>query len=471
MESNLIRAIKNRIFDELADSANKHPLYANNRISIFHKFPEQERPQRGIIIRNSSASRIRMSADDFAGNMKSHLALASDTDHNGTSVEWVWEDYNNLTKFVAQEDVSSQLDDVTRIFYTAHKNIVSGKHNTTLADNFAQVEVLVDGSKVFSEFVDGAKGLIVLPLAPPLGATVLVSYFYKNLTPPGRYYLDMIDEKQYTILPLYIVKNELVISLTTGLELTASLSNSNIFEFLDKLYTKKQSNSEKLPLVKGTDYTLASSGLITFLTPLVSGTSLYADYRWEGPLMGPFNLPNAYYADYTSLPGVVIAFGSRAIKGDRLVILVHNNREPASRVYGGHWRISLDISVFTRSAQELAELTDHIIDDMWTRKKDKLTFEGITLEELEPTGESEDVYDNNTGDIYFSSSVNLSLISEWKRFEPFEIDLDDFTAEINPYPTQTDYVVNNQNMFFQKLSVRPKAFEVKYPMTGYPRIY
>ena len=172
MESNLIRAIKNRIFDELADSANKHPLYANNRISIFHKFPEQERPQRGIIIRNSSASRIRMSADDFAGNMKSHLALASDTDHNGTSVEWVWEDYNNLTKFVAQEDVSSQLDDVTRIFYTAHKNIVSGKHNTTLADNFAQVEVLVDGSKVFSEFVDGAKGLSVLPLAPPLGATV-----------------------------------------------------------------------------------------------------------------------------------------------------------------------------------------------------------------------------------------------------------------------------------------------------------
>lgn len=469
MESNLIRAIKARIFDELADSANKHPGY-DSRIKIFHKFPEEERPQMGILVKNSSASRIRMSADDFVGDMRSHLALASDTDHEGVAVEWVWEDFQNLTKSVTREDVSSQLNPTTRVFYTAHKPIVSGEHNSKAADNFAQVEVFINGSKVFPEFVEGKSGLVVLSVAPPSAAVVEINYHYKNLTPPGRYYLDMVEDNQYTILPLYIVEKELVLPLTTGLELTSNLSNSNIFEFLDKLYTQKTPRSEKLPLVKGVDYSLSSAGLITFLTPVLAGTSLYANYRWQGTLIGPKTLPNAYYADNTSLPGVVIAFGARAKKGDRLVILVHENRELASKVYGGHWRVSLDISIFTRSPQELAELTDHIIDDMWSRKRNKLIFEGITLEAMEPTGESEEVYDANTGDIYFTSSVSLELMSEWKRFVPYEIDLEDFSINVYPYPTQINYMVSNQNMFFQKLAIKPKAFEVKYPKTGYPRI-
>lgn len=469
MESNLIRAIKARIFDELADSANKHPGY-DTRIKIFHKFPEEERPQMGILVKNSSATRIRMSADDFVGEMRSHLALAKDTDHDGISVEWVWEDFHNLTKFVTSEDVSSQLDPTTRVFYTAHKPIVSGEHNSKVADNFAQVEVFVNGEKTFPEFVEGSRGLVVLSVAPPEDAEVLISYHYKNLTPPGRYYLGMTEDNQYTILPLYIVEKELVIGLTTGLELTSSLDHSNVFAFLDKLYTQKTHKSEKLVLEKGVDYTLATSGVITFLNPLVAGTSLYANYRWEGTIIGPLPLPNSYYADNTSLPGVVIAFGARAKKGDRLVILVHENRELASKVYGGHWRVSLDISIFTRSPQELAELTDHIIDDLWARKRNKLIYEGITLEELEPTGESEEVYDANTGDIYFTSSINLVLMSEWKRFVPYEIDLEDFSTIVHPYPTQINYVVSNQNMFFQKLTVKPSAFEVKYPVTGYPKI-
>ena len=467
MESNLTKVIKERIFDELTDSLNKLPGFSE-KVKVFHKFPEEERPQRGIILRNSSANRIKMSADDFAGTLKSHLALAALKYKAGIALEWVWEDENNLTKYVLEEDVSSTLDPSRRIFKTQNKPITAGPHNTEIADNFAQIDVTVDGSKVYTEYLDGKEGLGVLPVPVPLNSVVKVSYWYKNLVPPGRYYLEMTEDNEYTITPLYITKDELVIERTTGSELSAFLANQNIYEYLQELYTKKTDRSVKLSLTNGVDYTISSNGEITFLTPLLANTRLYACYRHLGTVIGPKILPNKNYADYESLSGIVLAFGSRAVKGDSLVILVREFREPSAGIYSGHWRISLDFGVFCRDPMQLSEISDHMIDDLW-RKRDALSAEGITLEELEPTGESEEVYDNNTGDIFYVMNCSLVLMSEWKRYIPYEIDIQDFSVNTSVSPQQSDYSIDANNILYQKLSSLSRPFEVKYPVRKFPK--
>ena len=113
-------------------------------------------------------------------------------------------DQVNLVKYQKNEDVSSQLSGdinygTNRVFKVSKKPIVAGPFNTKTADNFAQIEVTVNEVRVFAEYVNGAKGIVILPMAPVLGSKVLISYYYKNLTPAGRYYLEIINPTQYVI--------------------------------------------------------------------------------------------------------------------------------------------------------------------------------------------------------------------------------------------------------------------------------
>jgi len=149
---------------------------------------------------------------------------------------------------------------------------------------------------------------------------------------------------------------------------------------------------------------------------------------------------------------------------------VYPQREPAAMVYSGHYRMSFDIEVFAKDPIQLPDLTDHIINEIWSNRRLKLMEEGLTIEEMDPTGESEEPFDNNTGDLYYKNSISLQMMTEWKKFVPFNTEIMDFDTKLYQYMNLKDYIVTNQDKVLE-LRLQPGAvpFEVVYPKTGYAR--
>ena len=476
MSFGLLNTIKRRFLNELQDTIEQNENYAN-KVKVYHKFPYDEIPMMGVVLRGvSSATRMRLSPDDYATTQLSCLSLAGAGNHPGRVLKWVNEDQNNLVKYMRKEDLSSQLSGTinfgtNRIFKTSKKPIVAGPFNLKRADNFAQIEVIVNNQKVFAEYVNGEKGIIILEQAPVLGSVVTVSYYYSNLTPPGRYYLEVINPTQFMIDPLYIIKKEEVIARSTGLEITTQLLNKNLQPGFDVLFIKKYSYSNETYLCRGTDYTIDyPSGIITLLNHLPVGVTLYASYHFVGTSLGPFLLPtDPYQYNNTVLPGVVLAFSNLEFQvGDKNVIIVYPDREVSSRVYSGHWDITLDIDVFCRDTLQLPDLVDHIINDMWSRKRLVLINEGITLNSVDANSESEEIYDDNTSDLYYHQGIPINLISEWKRFEPYLTEIEDYNINMNTYPSQVNYCVTQDGRILEP-NINPinKPFEVTYPELGF----
>jgi hypothetical protein len=336
----------------------------------------------------------------------------------------------------------------------------------------------LNGQQIFPEYVNGKKGMIMLSKAPVVGDTLTVSYYYSNLVLPGRYYIEIVAPQQFVIDPFYQVRDEEVITRTTGTEITASLAHGNLYGNFDVLYTQKAPNSNKIYLQKTIpsaptdDYTITTGGVITFLNALPVDTTLYANYRYGGTTMGPFTIPEPFHYDNTNLPGVILAFSNQLDVGTKQVVIVYPDREPAAMVRSGHYRMSFEIDVFAKDPIQLPDLTDHIINEIWANRRLQLMNEGLTIEEMDPTGESEEVYDNNTGDLYYKNGINLQIMTEWKTFEPFLTDILDFDTKLYQYVVTKEYIVTNQDKVLElKLLPWTVPFEVKYPKIGYPRFF
>jgi hypothetical protein len=89
----LTQAIKRRLILELKDSFSRHPIYEKIVPFIQNKFAFDERPQFGIIVKNATANRVGLSADNFIGTVQSYVMLAY-IKHPVYPLEWVREDLN-----------------------------------------------------------------------------------------------------------------------------------------------------------------------------------------------------------------------------------------------------------------------------------------------------------------------------------------------------------------------------------------
>jgi hypothetical protein len=89
----LTQSVKRRLILELKDSFSRHPLYEKIVPFIQNKFAFDERPQFGIIVKNASANKVSLSADNFVGTVNSYVMLAY-IRHPVYPLEWVREDLN-----------------------------------------------------------------------------------------------------------------------------------------------------------------------------------------------------------------------------------------------------------------------------------------------------------------------------------------------------------------------------------------
>ena len=87
---------KKRIIREIRQILYNHPRYRDDSQNISNAYSFKERPQRGVIVNNTSSDQVRLSADNFMGVLSSFCMLTTIRDRPGTTLEWVRENFNIL---------------------------------------------------------------------------------------------------------------------------------------------------------------------------------------------------------------------------------------------------------------------------------------------------------------------------------------------------------------------------------------
>lgn len=248
--------------------------------------------------------------------------------------------------------------------------------------------------------------------------------------PPGVYYIDVVEEPEdcgylsFYVDPLLDMYHEQVVPVGT----TAILQNAPVAGTV-RLYEMPSS----FLLVEGVNYTLVldsegkPTGEVTLTNPLPSGMYLSVDYRYAAESTGPWRIyPN--FANNQAIPGAVLAFGTRAEKGDKMAVVVQDMRRPAALEYGGRWSLSLDFEVTARDVYAQREIADQSVMYLWATLRPRLSKEGIEMMDISMGGESEDAYDDTGDDYYYNSSFNLTVETEWSVHVPLPV----FLRSVSP---------------------------------------
>jgi len=168
-----------------------------------------------------------------------------------------------------------------------------------------------------------------------------------------------------------------------------------------------------LPLTDGINFSSDPiTGEITLVRPLPTQSSLSVDYRYAGTSTGPFPVEENG-ANNSAIPGVILAFGRRAQEGDVMAVRVSNLREPSAREYGGRFEVSLDIDVLARDVHAQAEIADRTFMYLQAELRDRLSFEGIEIDQVSNSGEAEESYDENEDSLYYTASLSLTIMTNW----------------------------------------------------------
>jgi hypothetical protein len=429
----LVHAIKNRIITELREFFSSHPHF--NKLEVVNKFPYEERIQQGIIVRNTSAGRMPLSADNFQGNVFSYVTLANHDKSKSLSIDWVREDTNHLAEWITREDYSHQFNNFPQHNRTIILNneMLNSRSDLDATQNIRSIEVFINNQKVIPKSVDGNKKQIILPYAPGTNSKVEVSYWSRNMALPGIYQIEIIsgneEIKEYDFLiDALLDREEVIFENSTGDETTYILNNHQPI-FNGSLKIRENDNL----LDEGKDYVIDyNSGIVTFLQSptLLRGSKVVARYRVKGLTTGPFKIKSSYQALNTALPGVVIAFGNAVSVGDKHFIVINRTREITALEYSGKWEMTISLDIFAKDSFKIEEIIDITTSALLFYKKEQLDSEGIALVDVSFGGESEQIFDEATGDLYYNGSVDYQFLTEWILQKPLLRTLEGFNLEI-----------------------------------------
>jgi hypothetical protein len=247
-------------------------------------------------------------------------------------------------------------------------------------------------------------------------------------SPPGIYYIELTQDDQFMVDQLLDVKREQVMQTDP----TSALLQNPPWPGTLHLYEMPAAYK----MVEGIDYSLDvdpegnPTGVIQLSRPVSGGRSLVADYRVYGGTTGPFRLTPAE-ANHRAIPGVVLAFGRRNEKGDRLAVVIDSIRRPAALEYGGKWELSVDIDIGSRDNESQQEIADNTAVYLWGVLRPYLSSEGVEMSDLSLGGESEEPYDENGDDYYFTSSLSLTVQTDWSIHVPLSL----FLRQASPMTT------------------------------------
>ena len=360
---------------ELQDSFSKHALYNKIVPNIQNKYSFKERPQFGVVVKGASGNKIQLSADNFIGEVLSHVMLAYVGEHQ-FPLEWVREDLNRVR-------TAGGFPSPPGIYY---------------------IEVLQ---------------------APT------------NPTEPGFFAID----------PLYTQPDEAVLVFQSGIEKEAQLQNVPVQD------TVRIWENNKRLLIEGTDYSVNyETGAVAILQSFPPGTTWIAQYRYAGESQGPIPF---YWnrADFKSIPGVVLAFGKRAVEGDTVAVVVYQDRVGTAKAYGGQFEASFDLDVMARDTEQVGEIADMIFMYLMAEKRPILSEEGLEIMDVSMGGEAEEVMDESGDNYSYTVSMSVQIQSAWEIHIPQPLTISRatlVTAAGDSDPSQpSGLVARADKLFFQ----------------------
>jgi len=431
MYNYLINATKHRVILELKDVFAQHPAYKD--LEIYNRFPYTERVQEGVVIKNSSASRFALSADNFQGTAYSLCTFAKHKDNKGLSLEWVKEDEAHLCSWMYRQDFSSQIPDGyisdKNITINLNEHMVKGGRDISYATDLRDLEVYVNNSRVMPIYVDGENRKVsITPVLP--NSKIEISYWVRNIAAQGVYQVeitggDPVLNKWEFMVDALLDKEDIFTKKAEGTETSFQTTHRPVYPGSLKIRENgnlmqellaDNSNAETADYI--VDY---ESGIITFVKspdPILKNSEVIANYRISGLSTGPFTVPNSNYAHNTAIPGVILAFGKGISQGDKHFVVIHKDREISALEYIGKWESNISLDVYAKDSVKVEEIIDMSTAYLNTYRKSQLDAEGIYLVDVNFGGESEEVFDEGTGDLYYMGSVEYSFMTEWIMHQP-----------------------------------------------------
>lgn len=270
----------------------------------------------------------------------------------------------------------------------------------------------------------------------------------------GIYYLEILEAPQnpqepgkFIIDPLMTVTDEALLQFESGIEREAQLQN------LPAQGTLRLWLNKRFLLREGADYSVDyKTGAITLSVRAQPQSLLTADYRYPAASIGPKDF---YWnqSDSSTLPGVILAFGKRAQVGDKVAIVVYEDRVEAAKAYGGKFEVTFDLDVLSQDPAQMEEIADLLVMTLWAEKKENLATEGIEVVDISMGGEAEETYDETGDTYYYNASISLQLRADWELHVPVPLVI----SKVTPEPTSTSAGVQSvlTGLFFQTQPILP----------------
>jgi len=247
-------------------------------------------------------------------------------------------------------------------------------------------------------------------------------------TLPGVYFMEILqaptspgENGYFAVDPMLTSSNEAVLLFQSGVEREAQLQQKPI------LNTLRLWEDNRHLLVEGTDYNVdLSNGSIEVLRHFSQNSRLTADYRYAIPSIGPVAFQwNA--ADFRTLPGIVLAFGKRAEAGDKVAVVVYQDRVDTAQAFGGKFEANFDLQVIARDTIQMEELADLTIMYLWGEKKSVLEYEGIEILDVSMGGEAEEIADEIGDNFFFQASMSVQMRADWELHVPLPLTISQAT--------------------------------------------
>lgn len=248
-------------------------------------------------------------------------------------------------------------------------------------------------------------------------------------TPPGIYYLEILtaptnpqEEGTYIVDPLLTVNDEAVLRFVSGVEAEAQLQRIPVKGTL-RLWENR-----RFLLNEGTHYQVDyTTGAIQLFSRSSPGAILTADYRYSVASVGPIKY-QWNRADFSTLPGVVLAFGKRGKVGDKVAVVVYEDRVATAHAYGGRFDVTFDLDAIARDPYQMEELADLIWMYLFTQKRPLLSSEGIEITDVSMGGEAEEIYDETGDDYFYNASLTVQIQADWEVHVPLPLTVSRVTA-------------------------------------------
>ncbi len=239
---------------------------------------------------------------------------------------------------------------------------------------------------------------------------------------PGVYYLECLEAPTnanedgfFAMDPIYTVQDEPLMLFQSGVEHTGQLQGIPVKNTL-RLWENRN-----YPLKEGVDYHVDyNTGEITFLVSFNKQTQVTADYFFEEKTISPVKF-RWNSANSTLIPGVILAFGKRARKGDKVAVQVYSERVDTAKAYGGKFEVNFELDVISRDSIQMEEIADFAVMSLWGEKKNTLELDGIEILDVSMGGETEESYDETADLTYYNASLSVQMRADWEVHIPMPL--------------------------------------------------